>query len=267
MILLARLLVILLPFATIGLGQDKTLKNEDIVKMVEAGFGSELIVTMVSSSPCEFATDVDSILVLKEKQVPEEVIRAMLLKSAGMQPKPDSQGSTPSSDDSAETRAGTIPPYLGVYFKRDGEWVEILPEVINWKTGGVLKSIATVGVVKGDVNGKIDGPHSRSRVFAPLDFIINTPEGVAITEYQFIRLREKKNRREFRTVTGGVFHASGGSTRDLVPFEGKRISSHTYSITLTTLNPGEYGFLPPGAFTSSHASASLGKMYTFTIVE
>jgi hypothetical protein len=29
---------------------------------------------------------------------------------------------------------------------------------------------------------------------------------VAITEYQFLRLRQKDNRREFRTVTGGVLH-------------------------------------------------------------
>ena len=36
------------------------------------------------------------------------------------------------------------------------------------------------------------------------------PEGTAITEYQLLRLRDAKDGREFRTVTGGVMHVSGG---------------------------------------------------------
>ena len=93
-----------------------------------------------------------------------------------------------------------------------------------------------------------------------------TPEGVAITEYQLIRLHDEKNAREFRTVTGGVFHQSGGASRDVLPFEQKKVANRTYTITLTNLKSGEYGFLPPGAFTSA-SSASIGKMYTFRILE
>jgi hypothetical protein len=33
------------------------------------------------------------------------------------------------------------------------------------------------------------------------------------------------------------------------------------------LGPGEYGFLPPGSAMSSSASAQLGKMYTFHLLE
>jgi hypothetical protein len=64
-----------------------------------------------------------------------------------------------------------------------------------------------------------------------------------------------------------VLHASGGETRDLVDFEGKRVSNRTFSVVLpNTIGAGEYGFLPPGAVTSSN-SASIGKMYTFRFVE
>jgi hypothetical protein len=139
--------------------------------------------------------------------------------------------------------------------------------VVNWKSGGVGKSIVTFGVVKGDINGRINGPHSRNPVVGPLEFLIIAPEGVAITEYQFLRLREQKDAREFRTVTGGVFHQSGGATRDLVPFEGKKIAPRTFTVIFPTLTPGEYGFLPPGAYTSASASAQLGKMYTFRLTE
>jgi hypothetical protein len=77
----------------------------------------------------------------------------------------------------------------GVYYKKAGAWMEMLPEIVNWKTGGVLKNIASAGIVKKDVNGMLTGPHSRNSVNSPLEFIISMPEAVAITEYQLIRLR------------------------------------------------------------------------------
>jgi hypothetical protein len=103
-------------------------------------------------------------------------------------------------------------------------------------------------------------------VASPVEVLIYAPEGVAITEYQLLRLRDNKGSREFRTVTGGVMHVSGGATRDLVPFEGKKLVNRTYKIVLPNLGAGEYGFLPPGAVTSA-SSASLGKMYSFRLLE
>jgi hypothetical protein len=59
-------------------------------------------------------------------------------------------------------------------------------------------------------------------VNTPLDFLIYSPEGVAITEYQLLHLRESGNSREFRSMTGGVIHSSGGAKRDAIEFEGKK---------------------------------------------
>lgn len=96
-----------------------------------------------------------------------------------------------------------------------------------------------------------------------------TTEGVAITEYQLIRLRINKDYREFRTVTGGVFNQQSGAMRDIVPFEGKKISPRTFSVVLPgNLGAGQYGFLAPGAVGSSgNMAAQIGKMYTFRILE
>jgi hypothetical protein len=49
------------------------------------------------------------------------------------------------------------------------------------------------------------------------------------------------------------------ATRDVVEFEGKRIGNRTFTVNL----PDELG---AGAVTSSN-SASIGKMYTFRVVE
>jgi hypothetical protein len=156
---------------------------------------------------------------------------------------------------------------VGVYIKKAGNWEPLLPEVVNWKTGGILKSMASGGIVKGDVNGHIEGKHSRNSVNSPVEVLIHAPEGTEYTEYQLIRLHDNSHSREFRTVTGGVFHVSGGTTRDALPFEAKRVAKRTWEIVFQTkLEPGEYGFLPPGAVAARN-SASIGKMYTFRLVE
>lgn len=130
-----------------------------------------------------------------------------------------------------------------------------------------MKNIASLGVVKGDVNGHIEGNQSRTRIGTQIEFVVIAAEGVSITEYQLLRLNQHKDNREIRTVTGGVFHAKGGATRDLVPFEGQKIASRTFSVTLNGLTVGEYGFLPPGALTQASGAATLGKMYTFGVAQ
>ncbi len=96
------------------------------------------------------------------------------------------------------------------------------PEVINFKTGGVLKSMATDGLIKGDINGNLKGAHSKTDVATPLEILIYVPEGVAATEYQLLHLHESGNAREFRTVTGGIFHVPGGASKDAIEFEGEK---------------------------------------------
>jgi len=245
------------------------LTNDAIVKMVKAGLAEDVILSMVNTQPAQFSVMPDDMIALKKNGVSDKIIAAMLTKG---QPGATNKSATPSSPTpSAAAAPASADPTaaleVGVYFKKKDEWVEVLPEVVNWKTGGVLKNIASAGIVKGDINGRINGGHSKSGVLTPLEFLVKTPEGVAITEYQLLRLHEEKDAREFRTVTGGVLHVAGGATRDLIPFDSKKLSSRTYAITLPNLGIGEYGFLPPGAVTSSNSASSLGRMYTFRVAE
>jgi len=192
------------------------------------------------------------------------VLGAMVNKgSAASSARTPNTANTVAPDADADVPQGAD---IGAYYKKAGRWEEILPEVVNWKTGGVMKSFASAGIVKGDVNGRITGTNSRNSVTSPLEVVIYAPEGVAITEYQLLHLRQEKDSREFRTVTGGVMHVSGGATRDIVPFEGKKVAPRMYRILLPNLGAGEYGFLPPGAVGSAN-SASIGKMYTIHVIE
>ena len=241
----------------------EALTNDAVAKMVKAGLGESLVISMIENQPGKYSLSPDDLVNLKRQGVSDKVLAAMLGKGSG------SAASVPGSATTAAVSADNdIPPgiEIGLYYRKAGKWEELLPEVVNWKTGGVVKSIATVGIVKGDVNGHIPGVHSRTSVASPLEFLIDAPEGVAITEYQLLRLREEKESREFRTVTGGVMHVSGGAARDAVPFEGKKIMSRIYKVVLPNLGPGEYGFLPPNTGNSA-SSTSIGKMYTFRLLE
>jgi hypothetical protein len=254
-------LTLVLVFAVLA---QQMLSNDSVTKMVKAGLGDDTITSMIKTQPGSYTLDPDSVIALKKAGVSEKVINAMIEKNTA--------NAAPPPAPVASSIPVSTPPALvdevGVYYKdRDNKWVELLPEVVNWKTGGFLKSLATDGIVKGDLNGSIKDKTSHYSLNTPLDFLIYMPEGVAITEYQLLRLRESGNSREFRSMTGGVVHSSGGAQRDEVEFQSKKIAPRMYEVELgRDLRAGEYGFLPPGA-TSSSNMASSGKMYTFHIIE
>ncbi|MFB3827687.1 MAG: hypothetical protein ACE15B_13020 [Bryobacteraceae bacterium] len=240
---------------------DDTLTNDSILVLMKSGLSEETIVGIINAQPGRYSLTAEHIVALQKAGASEKVIAAIVKKSQS----PAVAAPVEISKAGAALPAGVSD--IGVYCKKAGAWSELLPEVVNWKTGGTLKNLASAGVVKKDVNGLVSGPHSRNSVKTPLEFLIYTPEGVAISEYQLIRFREKPNAREFRTVTGGVFNQSGGVTRDLVPFEGKRLGNRMFEVILPNLGAGEYGFLPPGAMPSGSTHASLGKIFTFRLLE
>jgi hypothetical protein len=241
-------------FVTICFGQS-ALTNDAVIKMVKAGLGEDVLLSTIQAQPALYATGPDDLIALKTAGVGDKVIAAMIAKSSGK---------APSSTSAAP--AGPVTE-VGVYFKKNETWADLNPEVVDFKTGGVIKSIGTVGIVKGDINGHINGAHSKNGINQPVTLLVYAPEGVAITEYQLLRLREQKGSREFRTVTGGVLHVSGGQTRDAVDFQNKKIAPRTYEIDLPNLGSGEYGLLPPTSSDSTATSGRIGKIYSFRILE
>jgi hypothetical protein len=252
---LARITPYITLFATVLLAQ-LSLTNESVMKLVKARMGDELIINAINTQPCNFLLAPDDLIALKAGGA-TEVIAAMLLKNTS---------GAPAQAVSSASAAGPVNE-IGVYYKKAGAWMEMEPEVVSFKTGGVLKSIATEGIVKGDINGHIKGAHSKTETTTPIELLIYVPEGIAATEYQLLHLHEQSNSREFRTVTGGVFHRSGGASRDDVEFQAKKIAPRTYSLALSNLKTGEYGLLPPSSSDATGSSGRLGKLYTFHVIE
>lgn len=231
------------------------LTNQDVIDLVSLGFSDEVIIDKIhATDSAEFETSVSALKALQAAKVSDVVIRAMINAHGAAAPASNALASPQKSELSKE---------VGVYVVLNGVMTEVQPEIVNWQTGGFVKTHATLFIVKGDVNGKIPGPRSAIQLPAPVDLIVRTPEGTSVTEYQLLHLHTKDNRREFRAVTGGVIHQSGGAERDSLSFEPRKIAERTWEIRLAQLSNGEYGLLPPG-ISSASISAS-GKMYTFSV--
>src|SRR5580658_8603202 len=169
----------------------QTMNNDSVVKMVKAGFSDDLIVTTINSQPGAYDASADGLIALKSAGVSDKVVAAIVAK-----------GSAPAP--AAAPAAAPPPPPPPVGSVRPAG-IDDVGTYYQDKTGAVLKSIATDGLVKGDINGHIPGAHAKNTLTFPVTLAVYVAEGVDIEEYQLLRLRESGNSREFRSVTGGVF--------------------------------------------------------------
>jgi hypothetical protein len=237
----------------------QTLNNDAVVKLAKSGIGDDLVVATVNAQPGTYSLTTDDMISLKKQGVSDKVIAAMIAKA--------NAPATPAAGAAAPAIAGV--DEVGVYYKdRSGSWVAMAPEIVNYKSGGALKSFASQGIIKQDKNGHIEGDSAKLAITKPTDFLLYVTEGTAPAEYQLLKLRPSNGKsREFRSQTGGVIHNSTGASRDDIEFTATKVATRMYQVTLpATATPGEYGILPPGAITSSNA-ASGGKIYTFKVLE
>lgn len=148
--------LLLMPAASAAVSVD------DVIMMSKAGLSEGVIIAQLGKETAKFNLSTSDLIKLKSAGVSDGIIKSMV---AG-----------PSAQAASAPVASAEPVEIGIMFKKKGEWTEVNPEVVNWKTGGVLKSLASAGVLKGDVNGNVTGASSRNSVNSPLEFRIVTPK-------------------------------------------------------------------------------------------
>jgi hypothetical protein len=246
------------------------LTNQDIVAMLRGKFSDAVIIKTIQAIRTGYDISVPGLLQLKYAGADDRVIDAVL--SADENRKRDDPAAVPIEPNKFPTGGNSdLPDDVGVYLKQPAKLMSIEPEIVNWRTGGVLKAVVTAGLDKGHLNGSVPGPHSalmlswnRQGLGGPLEFYIRCQEGNSASEYQLLRLWDKGNRREFRSVTGGILHRSGGAQLNEVGYTYEKVAPRIYTIQNVRLDAGEYWFLAPGAAGSSNL-ASYGKIYTFRV--
>jgi hypothetical protein len=233
------------------------MTNDSVLRMHSAGLTDDLIVQTIDSQPGRYDTGPDTLIALKKAGLSDSILAAMSAKARRQITNLD----TPPVREIALSPVNEI----GVYYKdKTGQWVLMDSEIVHIKSGGFIKNTLSDGIIKTDRNGVVNGRESKLLLARPIEFLIYTPDGVTASEYELLAFRLNSKNREFRVLTGGIIHSTGGAQRDDVPFTPTRIAPRTWTFTLDRKTPGaEYGILPPGTGNITNG----GKIYTFAISE
>ncbi len=230
------------------------MSNDTVLRMRSAGIGDDLILQTINTQPGQYDTTPDALISLKKAGLSDPILSAMASKARRRitNLEPDNVVVSPVNE-------------IGLYYKDSRDrWIPMETEVVHVKSGGFLKSTVTHGIIKEDHNGVVTGREARLVLPRPVEFLIYAPDGTTASEYELVRFRLNSKDREFRVLTGGIIHSTGGAQRDDVSIDPRKIAPRTWTFTLPADIPGaEYGILPPGTGNVTNG----GKIYTFAIVE
>lgn len=234
---------------------DDVLKNDDVVMLLEAGLGEAAVIAKIETSDGDYQTDTASLLALKDKGVPSEVIAAMLKASAGP---------VELSDSSPDP---LVPHFTGVYIMDDWSveprmWKIDPTSSSQTKTGGILGYAITGGIASASVKAVIPGEEAKTRTpnrrpvfYIYFDSANNSQSGTFSTgfgaavlspnEFSLVELKSKKNRREARIGSLNIAGAKAGvMDKDQIAFSYEQIAQGVYKMQPDQdLEPGEYGFI------------------------
>jgi hypothetical protein len=251
------------------------LNDDSVIKMVKAGLSDDVIVATINANPGAYDASPDGLIALKQAGVSNKVIDAIVAKSSASAPDSGQPSAPPPPEPPAPPQYVPLPPgvdNIGAYYKDSGgNWQPLPAEVVIFQSGGLVKHVASAGLVKEDLNGLVGGMRSRLVVSTPVTFILHVPHGRTASDYELVHLHVVSNNRQFQSVAGGLGHDSSSSLRDEIDYSSKQIGPSAYQVVLNNgLGDGEFGFLAPqdtGADTGSpKTQASSGQIFTFAIV-
>jgi len=257
------LVALFLAVGSVLVAQD--MNNATVVKMVKAKLSDDVIVTTINASAGTYDTSPNGLIALKQAGASDKVIAAIVAKTTPSAPPAAAPAAVPAPPPAA------LPPgidEIGIYYQDSaGNWQMLPTEVVVFESGGLMKHIASAGLVKEDQNGVVGGQRSKLVVKTPATLIIHLAQGRSPNDYRLFHLHTSGNNRQFECVAGELGHESSSGVHDDVAFNSKEIGPSAYQVTLNSdVGQGEFGFLEPED-ASAKAPASSGKIYTFAVVD
>jgi hypothetical protein len=141
------------------------------------------------------------------------------------------------------------------------------PENVNFQSTGKIRNIASAGIMKGDLEGRVEGSRAKVEATLPVVFAVYLPEHVEITQYLLLALHRTSNARTFLSAEGGVLHNQPAAHRDEIDFLPEKLAPRLYQITLPeTEDKGEYGLLDLGNRSAPSKDAA-ARIYTVSVTE
>jgi len=254
----------------------EVLTDQSIISLVSAGLGPDTIVAKINASRGHYDTSTNALIELKQANVPDAVIAAMVNRS-----KSPVMANAALDNSSPDPMAPHSP---GIYMldpRGAGQMTRIDATVSNQtKTSNVLGFAFTYGLSSAKLKTVI--PNATARVQAvgrrptfyfffnqssTLASLSDFSTGLSLSasspnEFSLIRLQQKGDHRE--AVIGSVGFASaksGISDKARVAFSYDDVAPGIYKVTPSTdLPPGQYGFVY-----SVSGSGSAARIFDFSI--
>jgi len=231
---------------------EEVLRNQDVVKMVSAGFGEEIIVAKIREAPrVDFQLSVDDLVALRNAGVSQPVVRAMLERSKSARQNPANSGAAES--------LSIVDPRLVV---SDAVSVSLKTAEGTSSLRLIRGSVASGAGPFAGVYMNYPGTRSpvRIRDKRPV-LLVNCSSAPGVGRYFFAKLDSDKRNLVRSLKLGGMVTRTGrpggrfAPDADWVlPFDVKEESPGTWSITVKRdLEPGEYGW-----YVNLQADASQG---------
>jgi hypothetical protein len=265
--------------------KNDTLTNSVIIKMTKSKLGDDLIIKRVNSSPTKFDVSTDGLIQLKDNNVSEKVLNAMISRQE--------------ESDKKLTRHKTVTdgsnslfPESGIYFKKDKDYVPLDATLVTSKNSGGSGCLYIYGIKKKLYMSQIEGSEANYQLgtspefyfnFDPgkrglnqaqsgnfMDGVFGTSQAASPNEFKLIKLDASQGRREYVSGTAKANGETDFSINDkyIVEFKYSKTSSSTYKITFPNgLTPGQYCFvyLANNANTNPYIAQNGNRVFDFSV--
>lgn len=253
--------------------KEEVLTNASITNLFSKGLSSKIILRKIKTAKTNFNISTDSLIKLKERSIPDEIVNAMIEASG-------------SKEEMAEDGNDPMTPHeSGIYYynTKDGKKEVSLIEYTdcNQSTSG-MGAVLTYGIAPIKTKSSINGSMSNYQIedVNPIFYFYFSKtsddagdiyglknKSASPNEYVLIKLSVKQHGRVFITGKTNSLsgNASGFDEKQLVDFSFEKVKPGIYKVTpKKPLQKGEYCFIDAGGSTVM-GMFMISKVYDFGI--
>jgi hypothetical protein len=230
--------------------KSEILTNKSVIDLHKAGLDDDLIVSKIQSSECKFDVTANGMIDLKNKGVPQPLIKIMMNKMDGKPLNFQSEQGSSVAPGGGSAKSNKKVSGTG---RSEPSNLDLLNYVYCVGTSDqsakpLEKSIAKLrhktNLIVAEYWWELDGVKSAIRISAAeaSKFWINTG-GSNAPDYVLFKADAKKNVRKAQHLKGGTFGTNG--SKDLIMVNITKIAEGSYQLSPgVSLAKGEYFFMP-----------------------
>lgn len=245
------LLLILFTISTATINaQQEVLTNQSIIDMLELGFTEDIIVTKISTSKCDFNTEIDALKSLKEKGINSNIIVAMMKAAKAIQ----------------ENEEYANDAMSGIFIKDGEKMIRIHSTVFSGTKTNTLGAALSYGIADAKIKSTMLGATSNNTVNTTLPefyfFFERNRNNISLSNWWFsvatspnqfalVKLETKGKRRELETGKVNIYAGTsvGVNEETTIKFHITEINEYEYKVVPESPleSGGEYCFFYQGS--------------------